>query len=141
MRLAQLIISGLAILGAPAAAAQAVTLPSGETAEPLPVIWDEGAAVLRLRYIVAALGAGDTPYAQDSEAVERDMHWLCDEARGRYEAELGPLPEQGWSGAAVTLMDRDVAFGTVDSAAFQLFEWFQFAQDRCDIDLDIYDDH
>ena len=137
MRLAHLIIPGLALSCAPLAAEQGLMLPSGMQATPLPVIWDEDAAVLRLRYIVPDLGAQG---ARHDDGAHDDMQWLCDSALAHFEAELGDLPAQGWTGAAVTLMDREVVFGTVDSSAFQLFEWFQFAQGACLLDLDIYDE-
>ncbi|TVP72177.1 MAG: hypothetical protein EA339_07535 [Rhodobacteraceae bacterium] len=137
MRLVQLIIPGLALLCAPLSAEPGLTLPSGAQAAPLPVIWDEDAAILRLRYIVPAL---DADSAMREEEAHDDMQWLCNTALAKFEAELGDLPAQGWTGAAVTLMDREVVFGTVDSSAFQLFEWFQFAQGSCTLDLDIYDE-
>ncbi|MCC5955205.1 MAG: hypothetical protein JJU07_03815 [Natronohydrobacter sp.] len=138
MRAALLIIAtGLAAL-APAMASPALILPSGEQATPLPVIWDEDESVIRLRFVVERLREPQSLYGADPQRVFDDMQWLCEtQVTGLFEADRDPR-DDGWTGAVVTLMDREVDFGTVDSESFQLFEWFSFGMDGCELDLGDY---
>jgi hypothetical protein len=125
---------------APVAAAGMLVLPSGETAQPLPVIWDEDMSVIRLRYIVERLNEPASLYAGDAQRVFDDMEWLCETQLSSLFGEGVSPQDDGWFGAVVTLMDRDVEFGTVDTDSTQLFEWFSFGMDGCEIDLDLYDE-
>lgn len=120
--------------------AGAFQLPSGVGAHPLEPIWDEDLSVIRLRYIVPRLAEPASLYAANTELVFDDMLWLC-ETQARRLFEPGDAPQsQGWAGAVVTLMDREVEFGVADTESLQFFEWFSFTMDGCEIDLDEYHD-
>ncbi|WP_139257683.1 DUF6497 family protein [Natronohydrobacter thiooxidans] len=135
MRATALIIAtGLAAI-VPAMASAELLLPSGEEAQRLPVVWDEGESVIRLRFIVERLREPQSLYAGDPQRVLDDMHWLCEtQLAGLFEADMDPR-DDGWTGVVVTLMDREVDFGTVDTESFQLFEWFVIGMDGCELDL------
>ncbi len=134
--------AGIALALALGGGAQADTLrlPSGVAAQPLPPVWDEDMSVIRLRYVVERLSEPSSLYAAGSERVFDDMQWLCEtQARRLFDADTDPRDE-GWTGAVVTLMDREVEFGITDMDAIQLFEWFTFTMDGCEIALgDIHD--
>jgi len=132
-----MIVVSAALLASEAAAGMLV-LPSGENAQPLPVIWDEDMSVIRLRYVVPRLNEPASLYMGDAQRVFDDMEWICEtQISGLFADGLAPQ-DDGWFGAVVTLMDRDVEFGTVDADSLQLFEWFTFGMDGCEIDLDLY---
>ena len=138
MRGAVLMIAAGTALFAPALAAGMLVMPSGEDAQPLPVIWDEDLSVIRLRYVVSRLNEPASLYMGDTQRVFDDMEWLCEtQLSGLFEQGQSPQ-DDGWLGAVVTLMDREVEFGTVDADSVQLFEWFTFGMDGCEIDLDMY---
>ncbi len=136
------LVLGLAVAAAlpPSAQADALRLPSGVDAQPLEPIWDEDLSVIRLRYIVPRLAEPASLYAANTELVFDDMLWLC-ETQARRLFEPGQTPQyEGWEGAVVTLMDREVEFGVTDADSLQFFEWFSFTMDGCEIDLDEYHD-
>ncbi len=117
-----------------------IVLPSGAGAEPLEPVWDEDLSVIRLRFVVERLREPASLYAANAELVFEDMLWLCEtQVRTVFGPDAVPQ-DQGWVGAVITLMDREVEFGVVDSAALQFFEWFSFTMDGCEIDLDEYHD-
>lgn len=140
MRAAPLIFATAMAALAPAMASQALTLPSGEQATPLPVIWDEGESVIRLRFVVDRLREPQSLYSGDPQRVFDDMQWLCEtQVAGLFDADMDPR-DDGWTGVVVTLMDREVEFGTVDAESVQLFEWFRFGMDGCELDLGDYNE-
>lgn len=138
MRGTPLMIAVVSALLTPGAWAGTLIMPSGEAAQPLPVIWDEDLSVIRLRYVVPRLNEPASLYMGDTQRVFDDMEWLCEtQLSGLYGQGQSPQ-EDGWLGAVVTLMDREVEFGIVDTESLQLFEWFTFGVDGCEIDLDLY---
>jgi hypothetical protein len=137
MRLLSAVIIGVGAAGA--GQGDTLALPSGAQAAPLPVVWDEDMSVLRLRYVVPHLSEGDDSYAEGEDVLD-DMLWLCDTQAFELLGTDTPPQDQGWTGAVITLMDREVEFGVVDQQALQLFEWFSFADGKCEIDLDDWDD-
>lgn len=130
--------TGLAMAG-PSSAGQLV-LPSGAGALALEPVWDEDLSVIRLRYIVERLREPASLYVGNADMVFEDMLWLCETQLRTLFSTEGEPQDQGWDGAVITLMDREVEFGVMDSAALQLFEWFSFTMDGCEIDLDDYHD-
>ena len=140
MRLRSVILAVLAVPMAPVVAAEAFALPSGQIAQPLPVIWDEDASAIRLRYVLSTLTPTDSSYIDSPEGAFADMHWLCDAQLAEMQAQADDPRDEGWTAAVVTLMDRDVPFGTVDRASFQLFEWFSLTAEGCEQDWDAYHD-
>ncbi|MFN7004126.1 MAG: DUF6497 family protein [Roseinatronobacter sp.] len=140
MRVLSLILAAGCATLAPVAAAGMLILPSGESARPLPVIWDEDTSAIRLRFVVERLSEPASLYAGDPLRVFEDMQWLCETQVPVLFDETEDPRADGWEGAVVTLMDREVVFGTVDTNAVQLFEWFIFGIDGCEIDLDAYDE-
>lgn len=139
MRAAPLIIA-TALAAAPAMASEELILPSGEAAIPLPVLLDEGESLIRLRYVVERLREPQSLYSGDPDRVFDDMMWLCEtQVSGLFDAETDPR-DDGWTGVVVTLMDREVEFGVVDTDSVQLFEWFTFEMDGCELDLGDYNE-
>lgn len=135
-----LILAALAVPLSSAVSAEALMLPSGLVAQALPVIWDEDVSAIRLRFVLAALGQAEGAYAQDQEQVFADMHWLCEAQLATLWEQSGDPRGEGWEGIVVTLMDREVTFGTVDASSTQLFEWFSLTGDGCEQDWDAYHD-
>ena len=135
-----LILAALAIPLASGVSGAALTLPSGQVAQALPVIWDEDVSAIRLRFVLAALGQAEGAYAQDQEQVFADMHWLCEAQLATLREQSGDPRDEGWEGIVVTLMDREVTFGTLDSSSTQLFEWFSLTGDGCEQEWDVYHD-
>ncbi len=140
MRARFLIIAALAAPLASAATAEALTMPSGYVAQSLPVIWDEDVSAIRLRFVLAELAAPDGAYLGDQELIFEDMRWLCETQISALQVLGGDPREDGWEGVVVTLMDRDVPFGMVDTGSTQLFEWFSLSAEGCDMDWDAYHD-
>lgn len=117
-----------------------LVMPSGEVAYPLDEIWDEDLAVICLRYIVPKLAEPPSLYAGDALRVFDDMLWLCS-TQLRSLADLGEFPQdQGWNGAVITMLERDLPFGTRDADVVQFFEGFQFGIDGCELEDDVYHD-
>ncbi len=136
MRALSLILAASFALLAPVAGAERLTLLSGPQARPLPVIWDEEFSAIRLRFVVEGLEA-----ASDLEEMERafeDMARICEMQLAAYRAGEGDPRAEGWDSIVVTLMDRDVTFGMVETGAVQIFEWFRIADTGCMAD---WDDH
>ncbi|MGY6549745.1 MAG: DUF6497 family protein [Roseinatronobacter sp.] len=119
-----------------AAGAETVTLPSGAEVTSAPVIWDEDLSSLRLRFILPALARVDPDDPAGLEPFFADMHWLCDTRLAAFRAAGTDLQGEGWNSVSITLMDRDVAFGTVDPDAVQLIEWFTLDDAGCALELD-----
>jgi len=115
-------------------------MPSGAMAYPLDEIWDESESMIRLRFVVPKLAEPASVYGGDALRVFDDMMWLCStQLRGL--ADLGEFPQdQGWQGAIITMLERDIPFGTRDADVIQFFEGFQFGMDGCELEDDIYHD-
>ncbi len=127
-------------LGAGAAGADAITLPSGVVVHEIDRIWDEDAAAIRIRYLVPRLREPASLYSADPERVLTDMTWLCETQIRRLFAPGTDPRDEGWEGAIVTMMDREIPFGEIDAEATQFFEGFLFTMDGCTLDLDLYHD-
>lgn len=127
-------------MAAGAVSAAQILMPSGASAVALEPVWDEDLSVIRLRFVVERLREPGSIYAANMDLVFEDMLWLCEtQIRMVVGTDTDPQ-EQGWVGAVITLMDRDVDFGVMDSESLQLFEWFSFTMDGCELDLDEYHD-
>lgn len=116
------------VLGAPALAEGGIALPSGRSVMFHDVIWGapgpEGLTV-RFRFLEPDLAAviAATPY----DALEADMHALCETyAIGRI-ANTGPQPAQ----IVVSISDRPVIFGDADPEATQIFEAYRRDGSAC----------
>ena len=113
-----------ATLIAGAAAAEPISLPSGQAVTLYDLIVEEETGFARFRFLAPAI-AGQSPLAQ--ELVFADMQALCDQVV------LPALNEQGWQGAqiVITLSDREVAQGVSDPEAVQYFEGYSPSQGGC----------
>ena len=140
MRRSALGAASIVVLSAGFALAQGdpLVLPSGVTATPHDMIWDEDLSVIRLRFVVPRLSEPGSLYAGDSARVFEDMLWLCETQIARTEPERDALLEEGWTGVVISLMDQPIDFGARDADVFQVFEWFTLTMDGCDLELDIY---
>lgn len=135
-------LAGMLALGFASGAVSAtqILMPSGVSAVALEPVWDEDLSVIRLRFVVERLREPASLYAANMELVFEDMLWLCEtQIRALLGTDIHPQ-DQGWEGAVITLMDRDVEFGVMDSDSLQLFEWFSFTMDGCELDMDDYHD-
>ncbi|WFE73527.1 DUF6497 family protein [Roseinatronobacter sp. S2] len=115
-------------------------MPSGEMAYPLDEIWDESQSMIRLRFVVPKLAEPSSVYGGDPFRVFEDMMWLCStQMRGL--TDIGEFPQdQGWQGAIITMLERDIPFGTRDADVVQFFEGFVFGMDGCELEDDLYHD-
>jgi hypothetical protein len=116
------------LLGSPALAEGGIALPSGRSVTFHDVIWGtpgpEG-LIVRFRFIEPDLAEviAATPY----EALEADMHALCETyAIGRI-TDTGPQPTQ----IIVSISDRSVTFGEADPEATQIFEAYRRDGNAC----------
>ncbi len=135
MRAALAILAAFALMPPAEAQARSLSLPSGAVAQPLPVVWDEDMSAIRLRFVVDQLQSARDAYFGDGQQPGTDMQWICDTHLQQLNESGTDLRDDGWTGIVVTLMDREVDFGTVDTTAFQLFEWFRIDAEGCTLDL------
>ncbi len=124
-------IAFAAILNAqPGAAATAtgeegpLAVPSGQPVSFVEMIWDQpgGGLVYRFRFLAPQIGQ---KVGFDSAAA--DMEFLCREYALPRLAEIGPQPRQ----IIISLSDRAVDFGVLDSDAVQFFEAYRVENGGC----------
>jgi hypothetical protein len=106
--------------GAGALADGAVTLASGVALQPLSAALDADVQALRLRYLAPEIGAPGF----DLETLSAGMERLCRDAATGRALEQGAL-------IIISISDRDVALGTMDLDAVQVFQSFEFTGDDC----------
>lgn len=112
--------AALALCGHGAWADGAVTLASGVVAQPLSAAVDADVQALRLRYLAPEIGAPGF----DLEALSTGMERLCRDAA------TGRALEQG-AVIIISISDREVALGTMDLDAVQVFQSFEFTGADC----------
>ena len=112
------------LLAALPASAQPVSAPSGQPLEIIELFWDLGdeeEAVLRIRLLAPEIGRGRT-FAE----IEPDFLHLC-----RTEGLPRVTADRENSLIVVNMLDRPVAFGTIDPNATQFFEAFRAEGGDC----------
>lgn len=124
------------LMAAPALA-ETMVLPSGAEAIALPLIWDESIDSLRLRFILPDLQGEEPPYGHDLENLLADMIHACETTLAGLIAAGKDPRDDGWTGAVVTFMDREVPFGQMDMTAVQLFDAFTLSETGCEEELDL----
>ncbi len=118
-------MSGQANAGNVAAAAGALTLPSGHAArlfERLDEPGDDG-MIYRFRFVSEGFRVIDA----DADAALADLEFLCQHYALRNLPVDGAPPAQ----IIISLADREVPFATTDPAATQVFEAFSVENDTC----------
>ena len=112
--------AALAPCGQGALADGAVTLASGLVLQPLSAEVDADVQALRLRYLAPEIGAPGF----DLEALSTGMERLCRDAARAGALEPGAL-------IIISISDREVALGTMDMEAVQVFQSFEFTGEDC----------
>lgn len=103
------------------------SVPSGQTVRLLEVLVDEVAAENWLRFRFLAPEIDRTGGGLSFEAIEPDFEYLCREVALPYLAEYDLSPDL----VAITLLDREVPFGSTDPDATQFIEVFRVAGGTC----------
>lgn len=114
-----------------AAAADAMTLPSGQTVTLVEVLNDgSGSAenATRFRFLAPSISGRK---AIDAEAALADIAWVCENFALPQMPALNPKATQ----IVVSLMDRDVPYGETDEAATQYFDAFLITNGTCELEL------
>lgn len=109
----------LGIVAAAPATAAPLLLPSGNSAELIEALWDDGAGAgtdLRLRFLTPDLSS-DTSF----EDIEIDLAVLCDAIALPILAETQRQVGQ----IVISISDRSVPFGKTDPKATQHFDTFR----------------
>ncbi len=127
-RLGWAVGAALALSGGVAQAQSVVAVPSGGSVSAIGVIWEtqpDGSLWARFRFLAPQIArdGGTVSYA----AAAADMAHLC---------EVVALPAVAADGRApgliiVSLADRDIAFGTLDTSVTQFFEAFRNDAGQC----------
>lgn len=116
-------------IGAPAVVrpASLTNVPSGQSVELLEVLVDEVGAErwLRFRFLAPEIDPIGGGLAFD--AVTRDFEHLCRAVALPYLREFDLAPQV----VAITLLDREVPFGSSDPEATQFVEVFRIKNDAC----------
>ncbi len=112
----------LLFLGAATAAAQDLTLPSGQTVTLAEVIFEEDGALARFRFLAPRIGA-DLTFPD----VAGDFPWLCEQAIVPALAVAEAAAER----VVISMADRPVEFGEITPDATQFFEAFSLSDGVC----------
>jgi len=113
----------LALISAPAAAAQEIAVPSGLPLAFHEVILDPDLGFARFRFVSGVLGAPGWELAD----ISGDFGWLCDNVV------VPSLEQNGWAGGQIiiSMADRVFPFGEVVPEAVQYFEGYSVADGAC----------
>jgi uncharacterized protein DUF6497 len=115
------------LLVAPAAAQQALKVPSGQPVTLGEVLVDDspGALWVRFRFVAPQIGndAGQVNY----ETSSGDIDYLCEALVLPYLAQYDLTPTR----VVISLSDRSVPFGTADPDATQFFEAYRPENAAC----------
>jgi hypothetical protein len=117
----------LALAAAPAAAEEAIAVPSGQAVTLVDTLQDAaGPAGLtaRFRFLAPAIAAGG---GIGFDTAAADMQALCDGYALPRLAVTGPMPAQ----VVIVLMDRPVPFGEAAPEATQFFEAYRIEAGAC----------
>lgn len=115
------VLVAMPVLSAAAAGAEAagIDLPSGRVVSFQDVIWGEpGPSGLTVRFRFLDPGLAAEKNNLDFFGAEDDMRYLCETYALERIASTGPQPAQ----IVISIADRPVAFGDLDTEATQLFE-------------------
>lgn len=103
-----------------------MALPSGARVHLAEIIWDEEERMGRFRFIAPAL----PDHADDADAIDDDMHALCQEFARHIQRGLRP----GWESIVIAIAQAPVPFGEYDPAVLQLFGGFLIEGTDCEWD-------
>lgn len=119
-------LMGLVLAAAPAMAEEALDVPSGQSVEPVDMIWNEpgDGLVYRFRFLAPAIGSDLGP---DFDAVMDDMAHLCTTYAIPRLADIGPQPSQ----IIISLSNEPIEFGVMDPTVIQYFEAYVIENDVC----------
>ena len=112
--------AALALWGHGALADGAVTLASGVVLQPISAEVDQDVQALRLRYLAPEIGQPGF----DLEALSAGMERLCRDAAELRALDAGAL-------IIISISDRELALGTMDLEAVQVFQSFEFTGEDC----------
>jgi hypothetical protein len=117
----------LSMAAVPAAAQQAVQVPSGQAVDLNEVLVDDtqGETWVRFRFVAPqiARGGGTVTY----ETAVTDMEHLCRHMVIPYLSDFALDPSR----IVISMSDRDVPFGEANPQATQYFEAYRLADDNC----------